>query len=112
MRNVLATLAQGRFLPKDVQQELSAAGVNMNKLTDNSLSLADRLSALSGIANDAALMTKLFGKENANAANALMSGIEQMREWTAAISDTKSAEKQAAIIMQSREEQIDRKSVV
>ena len=31
LRNVLATLAQGRFLHKDVQQELSAAGVNMNK---------------------------------------------------------------------------------
>ncbi len=108
LRNVLATLAQGRFLPKDVQQELTAAGVSMNKLTDNSLSLADRLSALSPIANDAALMTKLFGKENANAANALMAGIGQMREWTSAISDTNSAEEQAAIIMQSREEQMAR----
>ncbi|MEG1762638.1 MAG: phage tail tape measure protein, partial [Bacteroidales bacterium] len=33
LRNVLATLSQGRFLPKDVQQELVAAGVSVESLT-------------------------------------------------------------------------------
>lgn len=46
LRNVMATLAQGRFLPKDVQQELAAAGVSINDLTDQSKTLAERLTIL------------------------------------------------------------------
>jgi TP901 family phage tail tape measure protein len=34
LRNVMTTLAKGRFLPKDVQEELSAAGVSVQTLTD------------------------------------------------------------------------------
>ena len=52
LRNVMATLAQGRFLPKDVQEELNAAGVSINELTNTSKSFADRLQALSPVIND------------------------------------------------------------
>ena len=52
LRNVMATLAQGRFLPKDVQEELNAAGISINALTDNTKSFADRLQALSPVIND------------------------------------------------------------
>lgn len=108
LRNVMATLAQGRFLPKDVLEELSASGINISLLTDKTKSFADRLSALNPIASDTAIITKLFGKENSNAALALMAGTDQMREWTSAVTDTKSAEEQAAIVMQSKEEQLIR----
>lgn len=101
LRNVLATLSQGRFLPKDVQKELKSAGVDVNVLTDRSKSLADRLKPLKKVMNDQALITKLFGKENSNAAIAMISGIEEAEELTKAITGTNTAYEQAAIIMES-----------
>lgn len=101
LRNVMATLAQGRFLPKDVKAELSAAGVNVNRLTDNSITLSERLKPLKGIMTDQALVTKLFGKENSNAAIAMIAGINEAERLTTAVSGTNTAYEQAAIIMES-----------
>lgn len=101
LRNVMATLAQGRFLPKDTKAELAAAGVNIDTLTDSSLSLSDRLKPLKSIMNDQALVTKLFGKENSNAAIAMISNIEEANRLTEAVSGTNTAYEQAAIIMES-----------
>jgi TP901 family phage tail tape measure protein len=108
IRNVLATLSEGRFLPKEVRKELDAAGVSIEVLANKSLPLAERLAELTKITNDSALITKLFGKENSNAALALISGIPLMQQYTAAIQGTKSAEEQAAIVMQGKEQQIAR----
>lgn len=104
LRNVMATLAQGRFIQKDVQAELKAAGVSINTLTDNSLSLSDRLKPLKTIMNDQALVTKLFGKENSNAAIAMIAGVEEADRLTTAVTGTNTAHEQAAIIMESQEE--------
>lgn len=104
LRNTLAKLSEGRFLPKDVQQELQKAGVNINALGDKSVSLADRLKPLRTIMNDSALVTKLFGAENSNAAVALINGIEEQERLTAAITGTNTAREQAAIVMDSQAE--------
>lgn len=104
LRNVMATLAQGRFLPKQAQQELSRAGIDVSVLTDKTRSLSDRLQALAPLQKDSALLSKLFGKENANAALALISNITLMDEYTEAITGTSSAQDQATIIMGSYEE--------
>lgn len=101
LRNVMATLAQGRFLPKDVKQELASAGVNINRLTDNSISLSKRLKPLQSIMNDQALVTKLFGKENSNAAIAMISSVDEADRLTLAVTGTTTAFDQAAIIMES-----------
>ncbi|MDN3671695.1 phage tail tape measure protein [Flavobacterium branchiarum] len=101
LRNVMATLAQGRFLPKDVKTELRAAGVDINRLTDNSISLSERLKPLKGIMTDQALVTKLFGKENSNAAIAMIAGITEAERLTIAVTGTNTAYEQAAIIMES-----------
>ncbi|MBS7234180.1 phage tail tape measure protein [Flavobacterium psychroterrae] len=101
LRNVMATLAQGRFLPKDTKAELKAAGVDINRLTDNSLTLSQRLWPLKKIMNDQALVTKLFGKENSNAAIAMVSNIEEAAKLTEAVTGTNTAYEQAAIIMES-----------
>lgn len=108
LRNTLATLSQGRFLPKDVQEELAAAGINIDDLTDKSKSLADRLKPLRGIMHDDALMTKLFGKENYMSALALMDKIDVLEELTTAIQNTATAEGQAAIIMDTYAEKQSR----
>lgn len=99
LRNVMSTLAQGRFLPKEVKEELSAAGVDVNTLTDKSKSLTDRLDELKPIMQDTALLTKIFGTENANAAMALLSGNDEIERLNDAISGTNAAEEQAAVIM-------------
>ena len=57
LRNTLAILGQGRFLPKQTQEELAAAGIDVLKLADTSLSLKDRLEMLKPILNDAALFS-------------------------------------------------------
>lgn len=101
LRNVMATLSEGRFLPKDIKQELSAAGIDINALGDKSKSLTQRLAPLRGIMNDSALFTKLFGKENSNAALAVVSGITEIDRLTGAVQGTNTAYEQAAIIMES-----------
>lgn len=108
LRNVMTTLAQGRFLPKDVQDELSKAGIDVSKLTDKSLSLTDRLTPLKTVMKDSALFTKLFGKENVSAATALVSGIDEVGRMSTAIKGTNAAYEQAAIIMESPEEKSKR----
>lgn len=110
LRNIMATLSQGRFLPQDVILELQSAEVNVDVLTDKSRTLSERLQELSPVLNDTALVTKMFGKENANAATALLSSIDLMDQYTTAVTGTISAEEQAAIVMQSREEQMARYS--
>ncbi|GGB83024.1 hypothetical protein GCM10007424_23810 [Flavobacterium suaedae] len=104
LRNVLASLNQGRFLPKEVQTELQQAGININMLGDKSLTLAERLVPLKKIMNDQALVSKTFGKENSAAAIALISGIDEMQRLTGAIQGTTSAYDQANKIMESQEE--------
>lgn len=101
LRNTLAILGQGRFLPQKTQEELAAAGIDINKLADTSLSLKDRLDMLKPVLNDAALFSKLFGMENANAARALVQGSDELGRLTTAITGTASAEEQAAVVMDS-----------
>ena len=90
LRNVLTTLSQGRFLPQEVLVELEKALLEIPLM------------------DDTALMTKLFGRENSNAAIALISGVDALRGYTEAVTDTRSAEEQAAVVMQSRQEQMAR----
>lgn len=105
LRNVLATLSEGRFLPKDVKKELTSAGVDINALGDRTKTLKQRLEPLKKIMTDQALVTKLFGKENNAAAISLISGTNEMGRLTSAVQNTKTAYEQAAIIMQAPEEQ-------
>ena len=104
LRNVMSILSTGRFLPKDVKEELTAAGVNINALTDKSKTLTERLQPLKTVLNDTALFTKLFGRENSNAAMALVQGIDEVNRYTDVISGTNTAFDQAGIIMESYNE--------
>lgn len=104
LRNVLATLGQGRFLPKTVQEEFARLHININGLNDPTKSLTQRLSLLKPLLNDSALMSATFGKENSNAAMALISQISEVDRLTKAVGGTQTAYEQAAIIMESASE--------
>ncbi|WP_297176124.1 phage tail tape measure protein [uncultured Porphyromonas sp.] len=99
LRNVLSTLSQGRFLPREVRKELAQMGIDVARLADKNLSLKERLDMLRPVMQDSALFTRLFGKENANAAMALVGGSEDIAGYTAAIQGTTSAQDQAATVM-------------
>lgn len=101
LRNTLSILSQGRFLPKDTKEELEAAGIDVLALGDKNKTLKERLEMLKPVLNDSALLSKVFGMENANAARALIQGTEKLGEFTEAVTGTKSAEEQAAIVMDS-----------
>ena len=101
LRNTMAILSQGRFLPKDTREELEKAGIDVLALGDKNKTLKERLEMLKPVLNDSALFSKLFGMENANAARALVQGTDKLAEFTEAVTDTSSAEEQAAIIMDS-----------
>ncbi len=100
LRNVLSTLAAGRFLPEKTQEELQKASIDVAALSDKTKPLKDRLEALKPLLNDDALLSALFGRENANAARALVQGTESLQNFTDAVTGTSSAEEQAAIIME------------
>lgn len=57
LRNTLAILSQGRFLPKDTQEELKKAGIDVLALGDKSKSLKERLEMLKPVLNDTAFAT-------------------------------------------------------
>ncbi len=101
LRNVLGQLSKGRFVEKQVADELQKAGIDVVALGDNSKSLKERLEQLKPMLNDSALLSKFFGVENANAARALIQGTEALEGFTQAVTGTNSATDQAAIIMQS-----------
>lgn len=96
LRNTLAILSKGRFLPKDTREELESAGIDVLALGDKSKTLKERLEMLKPVLNDSALFSQLFGMENANAARALVQGTEKLGEFTEAVTGTSSAEEQAA----------------
>lgn len=101
LRNVLSTLAAGRFLPEKTQEELQKAGIDVSALSDKTKPLKERLEALKPLLQDDALLSALFGRENANAARALVQGTDSLQDFTDAVTGTTSAEEQAAIVMES-----------
>ncbi len=109
LRNVLSTLSEGRFLPKQTRTELEAAGVSITQLANKATPLTTRLNALKPIMSDTALVTKLFGKENAAAAIALINGSEAIDDYNSKIQGTNTAVDQAKIVMGSYAEQMKRK---
>lgn len=104
LRNVLAQIGQGRFTPKLAREAMQKAGIDVVKLADQSKSLKERLEMLSPLLKDSALLSEFFGKENANAAMALIGNTEELGRLTEAVTGSNSAVEQADIIMQSYEE--------
>lgn len=104
LRNVLAQIGQGRFAPKQAAEAMAQAGVDVIKLADKSLTLKDRLDMLKPLLSDTALLSEFFGKENANAAMALINNTDELGRLTEAVTGSQSAVEQADIVMQSYQE--------
>jgi len=108
LRNVMMKMSEGRFMPKDAIDGLNAAGIDVIKLGDKSLTLSQRLNMLKPVLSDTALMSKIFGLENVNAATGLISGTTLMDEYTVSIQGTNTAQEQAGIVMETTAEKMKR----
>ncbi len=96
LRNILSKLSATDVLPKEATQRLEAAGVDIESLSDKSLTFSDRLRALAPIQNDANALVSVFGLENKATAQILLGNIDRVDELTAAVTDTNIAQEQAA----------------
>jgi len=75
----------------DAIKQLKAAGISIETMQDQSLSLTDRLRALTPVMHNATIMSALFGGENLASAMALIDGVDQIDTWTEAIQGSTSA---------------------
>lgn len=105
LRNVINKL---QAPTSDAAKQLAAAGININTLQNQSLSLTDRLRALTPVMKNASVMSALFGGENMAAAMALVNGADQIDTWTEAIQGTTSATDMAAKQMDTYAERMNR----
>lgn len=75
----------------DAVKQLKAAGVSIETMQNQSLSLTDRLRTLTPVMHNATIMAALFGGENLASAMALIDGVDQIDTWTEAIQGSTSA---------------------
>lgn len=96
LRNVLGTLDVAKALPPEAAEQLEKYGVNLDVLTDKTLPLNDRLTELSKIQDDAVALTKVFGKQNRIAGQAVLQNVGRIDELTKSVTGTNTAMEQAA----------------
>jgi TP901 family phage tail tape measure protein len=96
LRNVFSKLSASAILPKEAVGQLQRAGVNIKMLSDKTIPLQDRLKELSKIQGNAAAITQVFGLENKNAADVIISSLPRLAELTDQVSQTGAAHEQAA----------------
>lgn len=105
LRNVMLILSAPS---SDAAKALREAGVDVEKMGDKSIPLAERLSTLIPVMNDTAIMSRLFGRENIVAGQILTGNIDTIKEWTEEVQGSNSATDQAAIIMDTHAEKMKR----
>lgn len=108
IRNALSILSEGKFMGKTQSAMLEAAGIDVSKLADKSLSLSQRLELLKPIMKDTAAMTLLFGRENVAAGVALVQGSGDIEQLTKKITGTNVATEMAATTMSGFRETLNR----
>jgi TP901 family phage tail tape measure protein len=86
LRNVLIALNSPEVLDKKALTYFEKHGVNLQTLSDKSLSFSDRLKELSKISGDAAAYVSIFGKENSIAAQIITENVDRVNELTTALS--------------------------
>lgn len=99
LRNVLGKMAGEDVIPKEALEKLKAYGVNMNVVSDKTLPFTTRLRELGKAQGDSTVMAQVFGVENAAAASILLQSVDAQDQLNQKIQNTKTAQEQANIIM-------------
>jgi hypothetical protein len=86
LRNVLVALNAPEVLDQKALTYFEKHGVNLQTLSDKSLSFGERLKELGKISGDAAAYVSIFGKENSIAAQIITENVGRVNELTTALS--------------------------
>lgn len=101
LANVMSIIGKGRFMPKETLTALQAAGVDVNKLSDKSLSFGQRLQQLKPILKDSALLQTMFGEGATVAGYNLIQQSGSIDSFAKSLEGSNDAQRQADIIMNS-----------
>jgi len=99
LRNVMSIL-------QSESKKLADAGLTGVNLESDGLSVT--LQKLQPLLGDAAALTEIFGRENANAARVLIQNAEAVQTMTEKVTDTNTAQEQAAIRTATFQNSVDR----
>ena len=97
LRSIIAKISDEKIITPEAAKLLNEAGVNIQTLTDKTLPLGERMKELGKLNGNTAALTKLFGLENVTAAQILAQSGTAVTDFTAKISGTNEAYKQAGI---------------
>lgn len=73
LRNILATMASAKILPKEHLKTLDRMGVNLDIVSNSALPFNTRLMEMAKLGKDTTAVLQVMGKENADLAQALFS---------------------------------------
>jgi TP901 family phage tail tape measure protein len=96
LRNVLISLSAAKGLPKEALDSFERLGVNTDILSDNSLTLNQRLKELKKVSGDEVALLKIFGKENIVAAKTVLNQTDRIAELTVKVDENGVAQDQAS----------------
>ncbi|WP_139420990.1 phage tail tape measure protein [Chryseobacterium mulctrae] len=109
-RNALLKMAAPVTLSDDASEYLKAYGVDLKKVSDTTIPFAERLRELQKVGHDMNALALIFGTENVQGAQAMLSTINYQEELTAKVTGTKDAYTMAAENMESWKEKMSRYS--
>jgi len=108
IRNVITNMSATDKLSNDAVNALDAYGIKLSDLSDTTVPFTERLKKLTPIQNDINALTLMFGRENAAAAQILISSADSQAELTGKITGTNVAYEQAQTIMGGWTEKLSR----
>lgn len=101
LASALAIMGKGRFMPKDILTSLQKAGVDINKVSDKSLSFGQRLQALQPIMKDSALLQAMFGEGATVAGYNLLKEANSFDSYAKSLQGSNDAQRQSDILATS-----------
>ena len=96
-RNIITFMGAIKGAPKEALNSLAKHGVNLDIVSNKSLTFGERLRELSKIQGDAVAMEQFFGRENIAAGTTIFQQLGLYEDWAKKIGQTNEAQKQAAV---------------
>lgn len=87
LRNILLAMSTAKVLDPKAKADMRRLGVDMNVVTNKSLSLNERLKEMAKVAKDDAAMFHIFGKENQALATGVLSTAGNFKEMLKSVNE-------------------------
>ncbi|REC47875.1 MULTISPECIES: phage tail tape measure protein [Chryseobacterium] len=107
-RNAILKMAAPATLSDDATKYLKAYGVDIGKISDTTIPFIDRLKELQKVGHDMNALALIFGTENVQGAQAMLSTIKYQEDLTKQVTGTKDAYDMAGENMKSWNEKMAR----